>query len=188
MKSWNSLFLLSILLLAGCREPNAPLPASTLPAGSGSDDAQSAAEVEPPVAQDQAGPSVMEGIDVAKASDQSYCNIESVGSNAFVAGPLAVAPAQKVHGWLGHSTPAPVGSPMLVLLGEHGAAAGIALQLSMVRDDVVNAYGGRAELRESGFEAALPDVPAGTYKLLLHYIVDGKTYRCDNGRQVTFNQ
>lgn len=188
MKSWFGWSLASVLLLAGCREPNAPLPASLSPVGAGGGDVGTAASGQQHLVNDQAGPSALEGIDVAKASDQSYCNIESVGATAFVAGSLPVAPGQKVRGWLGHATSGPVQAPVLVLLGEQGATTGVPLQLSVPRDDVVNAYGGRAELRNSGFEAALPGVPAGTYKLLLHYAFDGKTYRCDNGRQITFDQ
>lgn len=177
--------LAASMILVGCREPNAPPP----PPKAAEAAAHAAAVALPaggPGAGDELGASVLQGIDVALASEQSYCNIESVDWNLFGAGPRSVQPGQTIRGWLGHVSQGSVQSPLLLVLNDGGVVAGIRLQLSNPREDVVNAHGGRPDLRNAGFEALLPAAPAGAYRLLLHYTFDGKAYRCDNGRQIVF--
>ena len=185
------LLLVAVLtggLLSACQEPNAPRPPPVSEKAPQLPDAAAAKQETPKpdaAKADSSNTMVPEGIDVAAASEQTYCNIESVGDTAFSAGPLAVEPGQQIRGWLGHSVAGDLQSPLLVFLDESGAAAGVRLKFSISRDDVANAYGGRSDLRNAGFEDVVPAIAPGTYKVLLHYTFGGAAYRCDNGRQVT---
>lgn len=178
----TALLVTAAACLVACQEPNAPQRAPAVEA------APPAAA--PPVAEStpaaEAPPApTFKGVDVSTALDQTYCNVESIGGSDFVAGPLNVQSGQQIRGWLGHAVAGTIESPQLLFIDATGAAvAGVELKLSVVRDDVANVHGGRADLKNSGFEAPLPALPPASYKLLLHYAFDGKTYRCDNGRQV----
>jgi hypothetical protein len=178
--------LVAAALLAGCQEPNAAPPAPSSPAVPEVAHTEAPSSADEGVTDGELRPEVLEGVEVARATEASYCNIESVEGGAFAASALPVTPGQKIRGWLGHEAGGAVQSPVLVMLGGKGEIAGIALQLSMSREDVVNAYGGRADLLESGFEAVLPAMQAGSYKLLLHYKINGQAYRCENGRQIKY--
>jgi len=173
------LFLVLALGLAACQEPNAPprTPPKT-----------ATQEVAPPAAAPvvtggakDAGPDV----DLSASTEASFCNIESVGQLAFSGGSVKMKAGDPIRGWAGHSEAVPVESLFLLFVDPHRAVrVATPLSLSVRRDDVADAHGGREDLRNAGFESAAPALPAGQYSLMLHYVVDAKPYRCDNGRQV----
>lgn len=167
-------------VFSGCKEPNAPAPAAAIPVV----DSVSQRSPDPRAVGGSSSP--LDGIDLASSSDQTYCNIESVGGVAFAAGALPVQSGQAILGWLGHSSSGNIESPTILFLDEAGnPVAAVALNLELPREDVASAYGARDDLGRSGFEIAAPVLANAKYRLLLHYQFAGKAYRCDNGRQIS---
>lgn len=181
MKAFNRIVILSLAcaLLAACQEPNLHAAKETTPA-------PQPEQAPVPALTAQVDDARLAALDVTAASVQTTCNIEGAGAGSFAGGVLSLGKGEPVWGWLGHAVAAKVHEPMLLALNGDGApVAGVRIDLAVQRDDVVVANGGREDLRTSGFTTAVPDLPAGTYALVLLYQIDDSNYRCDNGRKIT---
>lgn len=159
----------------GCSEPNS---------GAGT----TAAEVSgsPTPEQPAAAPDPRAGPSDPALPERTFCNIESVDGQVF-GSELAVEEGAEIRGWLGHDEPAEIENSELVVIREDGdVATRLPLQRDGARDDVVAAYAGREDLRNSGFSVSwVPgDIHPGRYHVLLEYKAGGVAFRCDNGRYV----
>ena len=169
------------LCLAACKEPNAPV-APVAPETAPAAAPAAAASPAPSAAADGSALAVL---DAEKPQAAVTCNLESANDQLFTADAMPLKPGGALRGWLGHDTPAALGAPRILLRDPQGASvAAVTIQPADPRDDVAAANGGREDLRMSGFTAVLPELPAGTYALVLRYRVGEQAFVCDNGRRI----
>lgn len=156
---------LTLLLLGGCREPNA----NTIFAK-----AHGAA----------AAPNRLSGYKQPVVA--TLCNLEFIDGAAFSAIPVTVGSPVLVRGWLGSSEGAPMGPVLTVATVTGDVVARFPLALDHDRPDVVRAYPGRPGLERSGFEVTLDPAALASqeYHLYLAYASAGEPHVCDNGRRV----
>ena len=157
---------LSLLVLAGCREPNANALYAEAHAVTAS------AQEKPPA-------------DVRR-TPATLCNLEFADGVAFAAAPLPVDAPVAIRGWLGSDDGAPRDPRLLLVDGTGSLAAQYPLTLDRDRPDVVRAYPGRDGLQRSGFEVRIDPAALAPqdYHLYLAYDSTGGEHACDNGRRV----
>ncbi|MFY2763404.1 hypothetical protein [Arenimonas sp. MALMAid1274] len=182
------LSLAPVLMLAACREPNAPAPEPAAPA---------AATEAAPVAAAAATPSpIASGAETyaegAKFIPGTLCNIEYLGTVAFGAEPVLLDAPQSLRGWLGDEQGATPRDVELRFVDDaDNVMARVPLQLGGSREDVAAAFPGKAGLANGGFNQALSPagLPAGTWRVHLVYTAGegagARAVSCDNGRRVT---
>lgn len=156
-----------LLLLAACKEPNAP-SASAPPAPA------------PTVEAPQTRGATSQG-------GQTLCNIESIDGKLLGAESATLRSGAKVQGWLGDDSGQPVRDPVMVIANESGEAINaMALQLGTERKDVAAAYPAVPGLEKAGFELHFADLPIapGRYRIYLRYLIGGEIRLCDNGRRI----
>jgi hypothetical protein len=176
MKRARPAATLVLLLLAGCREPNG-LPGDV--------------PVAVMTAEQTALPAVAP-VPIAAASVQGaeagrVCNLEYVNNAEFGAQSARVRGDFLVRGWLGdESGAAPTDAALLLVDAAGKDAHRLPLQRNQPRPDVVQAFPGRNDLAQSGFELKVGagTLPAGRYHLLLAYRIGERLRACDNGRQL----
>lgn len=154
-------------LAAGCAEPNSPASPEPLPS--------------------QALPSSLATPVEGQPSASDLCNIESIGGVVFASDALSVKLPADVAGWLGGIEGRPPESPVLVVLDATGAVMSrISLTLGGSRPDVEQAFPGVPGLAASGFRAKVPQVSTSGQSVRLHlaFTDSGRSYICDNGREV----
>jgi len=168
------LAIASLLMMSACKEPNAPLVAEPAPAPAVA-----------PVATQRVDEDVLAELDAETVGGAVTCNLESSNNVLFSSGALQAASGDTLRGWLGHDASGVPEVPRLLFRSVDGASVAVTdIVLSHERDDVVSSNGGREELRNSGFEAAIPTLAPGTYAMVLRYRVNGHPYACDNGRAI----
>jgi len=176
-KSVATLLVLALAATTACSEPNGNTAAK------GASGSQSPGQEPPAVPPDgETGPA-------ATLREATYCNIESVGGEAF-GGELVAANGAEIRGWLGHGEPSEIKNPQLVAASEDGhVAVRLPVQRGEIRDDVVAAYTGREDLRQSGFSVdwQRSEAEPGRYHVFLEYEAGGSSFRCDNGRYILAN-
>lgn len=149
--------LLLLLILAGCREPNAPL-------------------AEAPQAEAS-----------AQAATADLCNIEFLAATPFGATALPLRMPSTVRGWLVSEEGGAPDAPALEIAEAEGhVVATMPLDVSEPRPDVVQAFPGKVHLESNGFRAEIDParLSPGRYHLFLSYRAGSRRSTCDNGRQV----
>lgn len=162
--------------LAACQEPNAP-PAAQ----------EGAAQAPAPVAPAPPPVPAPDAQEEARREASQFCNIESVAGARLDGSPPRVSGMVDVRGWLGHADATPVTAAFLEASASDGASGyRTPVQPSLPREDVRQAFPGRDELANSGFQAMLDlgGAAPGDYHLFLVYEAGGRSYVCDNGRHV----
>lgn len=167
-----------LLVLAACKEPNAP--AAAPPASSVGTAAPAPA----------AGSIAATPVDLEGRKAGTLCNLEFVDGKPFGADAAPVAAGAVIRGWLGDdSGDAPV-APMLVVQGQSAdTAINIPIVLNMSRSDVAQAFPAKSGLGNSGFEVSLQpaSLGPGQYHLYLTYSIGTEGRLCDNGRIIVIS-
>ena len=163
-----------LVLMAGCREPNAP---------------ESQSRTASPGIAAEAGPGTAAAPDDKSEAAQpaTLCNIEAIGGQLFGTGPMALDGPTRVKGWLADQSGAsPTQAKLVIADSEKRVVREIPVQVSQERPDVVKAYPDMKGLEKSGFEADLDSagLQPQTYHLYLAYTMESMNYSCDNGRYV----
>lgn len=179
-----ALMVAASLCLTACKEPNAPVVAPVVPEASPAP-ASSPAAVASPVAPTVADSAALAALDAEKPQAAITCNLESGNDQLFTAAAMPLKAGDSLRGWLGHDTPSALDAPRILVRDAQGASvAAVTIVPADPRDDVAAANGGREDLRMSGFKAVLPQLPAGTFALVLRYRVAEQAFVCDNGRRI----
>lgn len=162
-------WLIVVLPLMGCVEPNSAPPVLPTPGAEA----------------DEPAPELRAGAETRAFRQGTLCNIESLSGTPFDARDMPLQGPAEVQGWLAGEAGAPVDDPALVLVDAAKAEVRrIPLQLVVARPDVVAAFPGTPGLEKSGFKTILDPggVAAGRYHMYLTYETGPERYVCDNGR------
>ena len=186
--------VLSAALLAGCSEPQQPVPAGAPEESS----PQVAAHTQAAMDSAFAGIAPTElNIDERRLglTPDKACNLERANGTVFSGTPVEVsksAPGLSLSGWVANkdqrTVPAAVDLRLISI--DDNRAWKVGLKTGGKRDDVVALLGGDQAFANAGYSVSMTiaPLPVGTYRLYSVFGEAGALKVCDNGRSIVVKE